>query len=408
MNKKEYLEKIENLIINKVKFNAPNVTTANIDFSLLDAIGIDVTLPIFIYQKPLDKLFFKAFLNAKKKINFNLILAKEPIVSNRKIKLLKNTYILLENEIGETLRHTLEALNINYLVHSDFAKIENKEYIKFNNNEINLDWQPYFFSKKIMQNGIAVQVKNFLLNGKNYILNLTNTNKLLAKADIEINIPLPRGYYFFKKCNNFIEITNLTNKQKAYFNYSFKNAQICFSNLNGIDSCTYACINVKCTISLLSLQTKKFYFNFGDSQYCFSSPNDMQNFFELSQSKMDEIFDIKITSHDKAFDRLFNFSLPYKIYSKWQNYDFDEKSENEWLKLRSQIIKKQENGEQINQGFKGLKEVKLYRNNRWKRVFIVHNNACYMFADKVKYFNYTLLTEEIFNKNNEIYLSFTG
>ena len=408
MNKKEYLEKIENLIINKVKFNAPNVTTANIDFSLLDAIGIDVTLPIFIYQKPLDKLFFKAFLNAKKKITFNLILAKEPIVSNRKIKLLKNTYILLENEIGETLRHTLEALNINYLVHSDFVKIENKEYIKFNNNEINLDWQPYFFSKKIMQNGIAVQVKNFLLNGKNYILNLTNTNKQLTKADIEINIPLPRGYYFFKKCNNFIEITNLTNKQKAYFNYSFKNAQICFSNLNGIDSCTYACINVKCSISLLSLQTKKFYFNFGDSQYCFSSPNDMQNFFELSQSKMDEIFDIKITSHDKAFDRLFNFSLPYKIYSKWQNYDFDEKSENEWLKLRSQIIKKQENGEQINQDFKGLKEVKLYRNNRWKRVFIVHNNACYMFADKVKYFNYTLLTEEIFNKNNEIYLSFTG
>ena len=42
----------------------------------------------------------------------------------------------------------------------------------------------------------------------------------------------------------------------------------------------------------------------------------------------------------------------------------------------------------------------------WKRVFILHNDSCYMFVDKVKYFNYTLLTKEIFNKNNEIYLSF--
>lgn len=92
----------------------------------------------------------------------------------------------------------------------------------------------------------------------------------------------------------------------------------------------------------------------------------------------------------------------------WQNFDVDEKSENEWLKMKNQIIKKGEKAVQINQEFKGLKEVKFFYNNRWKRVFIVHNNACYLFADKVKYFNYTLLTKEIFNKNNEIYLSFAN
>lgn len=134
----------------------------------------------------------------------------------------------------------------------------------------------------------------------------------------------------------------------------------------------------------------------------------MQEFFELSQQKINQIFDIKVSSHDKQFDELFNCSLPRNIWEKWQNFDVDEKSENEWLKLKSKIIKLTEKGLQINQDFKGLKEVKIYRNLGWKRVFIVHNKSCYMYADNVKYFNYTLLTKEIFNKNNEIYLSFAN
>ena len=406
MNKKEYLERIENLIINKIKYNAPNVVTDEVDFSLLDAIGIDGTMPIFIYSRPLDKLFYKAFYNVKKRIDFNLILTKQPSLSDRKIKLLNHTYILLDNEIGDSLRQIIEALNINYIVHSDFKLKDNREFIKFNDSEVNFDYQPYYFSKKLIDKGVVFNITNFILNGKNYIINLTNTNKQVCKASFEVNLPLPRGYYLFKKDANFIEVTNLTNRQKAYFNYHFKDAKISFSNMNGLDYCTYACVNLKCEVTLLPLQNKKCYFNFGDNKYCLFSPKDMQTFFEISQDKMNEIFDIKVTSHDKSFDKLFNFSLPYKIWSKWQNFDFDEKSENEWIKLRNQIITKSEKGEQISQAFKGLKEVKMYRNKRWKRVFIVHNNACYMFADKVKYFNYTLLTKEIFNKNNEIYLSF--
>ena len=90
----------------------------------------------------------------------------------------------------------------------------------------------------------------------------------------------------------------------------------------------------------------------------------------------------------------------------WQNLDVDEESENFYLKLKDNLIENTANGLQISQDFKGLKEVKFYRNNGWKRVFIVHNNSCYMFADKIKYYNFTLLTKEIFDKNNEIYLSF--
>ena len=86
--------------------------------------------------------------------------------------------------------------------------------------------------------------------------------------------------------------------------------------------------------------------------------------------------------------------------------DIDEKSENEWLKMRNQIVFCDEKGASINEQFKGLKEVKFFRNLGWKRVFILHNNSCYMYADKIKYFGFTLLTKEIFKKNNEIYLSF--
>ena len=62
MDKKEYLGKIENLIVNRIKYHAPNLISSDVDFSLLDAIGIDGTKPIFVYKKPLDKLFYFSFI----------------------------------------------------------------------------------------------------------------------------------------------------------------------------------------------------------------------------------------------------------------------------------------------------------------------------------------------------------
>ena len=408
MTRKEYLLKIENLIVNKLKYHAPILNSDDIDYSLIDAVGIDTALPIFIYRKPLDKLFFAAFYSVKKKCDFNLILTAKPLVKDRRIKLLKNTYVLLEDSIGSELSHAIDALNINYLAHSDYENITHEEYLKFNDKVLEFEYIPYYFTKKVMDKGVIFQATNFILNGKNYILNITNTLKNMTKMSFEINIPLPRGYYFFKHGKDFVEIENLTSKEKAYFNYHFKDASITFSNMNGIESCTYACVNLKCGINLLPKQNKKLYFNFGENKYCIYSPNDMQYFFNLSQQKLNEIFDLKVTTSDKQKDQLFNFYLPRNIYSKWQNFDVDEKSENDYIKMRNLYVKKSEKGEQINQDIKGLKEVKFYRNSKRKRVFILHNSSCYMFADKVKYFNYTLLTNEIFNKNNEIYLSFAS
>ena len=406
MNKNEYLSKIKSLIINRVKYHAPNIVSDNIDYALLDAVGIDINLPIFIYTKPLDRLFYRAFFEVKKSIEFNLILTSKPIINEKRLSQIKNCYLILEEEMGGSLKQTLEALNINYLSHSNFVNKMEGEYISVNNKKIEFDYTPYFYSKNLMEDGVIFKIQNFLLNGKNFILNFINTKKTVKNVNFEINIPLPRGYYFFKKCKDYVEIENLTSKQKAYFNYNFKNSKIYFSNMSGIESCTFACIHLQGEINLLPLEQRRCFFNYGDEKFCMYSPKDMLSYFEISQEKMNEVFDIKIISHDKQYDNLFNVYLPRKIWEMWQKFDVDEKSENDWIKMKKQIVKKVNNGLQINEEFKGLKEVKIFRNYKWKRVFIVHNKMKYLFADKVKYYNYTLLTNEIFNKNNEIYLSF--
>jgi len=405
MTKNEYISNIENLIINRIKYHAPRIEE-EVDYPLLEAVGIDGSYPIFIFDKPLDKIFYKAFLAAKKRAEFNLVLTQRPKLSSRKIDALDKCFVILKDEIGSSLERALSQLNVNYLTHSNFDLGMRKEFIKIEDKEIAFDFLPFYYGKKVMEKGVVCDVKSYLLNGKNYQLNFANTTKQKQTISFEFNLPLPRGYYIFKNKAGFVEIENLTNKEKAYFNYNFRGAKLSFSNLNGIESSTFACINLICKIYLLPKETRRLYFNYGENKYCILSPKDMQEFFEISQRKMNEIFDIKVTTRNSEFDELFNRYLPRNIWEKWQKFDIDEESEKTWLKMKNEIVKTDGKALQISQTFKGLKEVKFFRNYGWKRVFIVHNKACYLFADRVKYFNFTLLTKEIFDKNNEIYLSF--
>ncbi|MBO5022437.1 MAG: hypothetical protein J6C53_03060 [Clostridia bacterium] len=406
MTKSEYIQKLKNLILQRVNFHAPKPRDSEIDYSVLNIVGIDASYPIFIFKKPLNEIFYKAFSLAKQEVEFNLILTEKPLVKAKNIKKLSKTFVFSQEEMGGMLLLALENLNINYLSHATFDKIKSKEYIKIAGQELNFDFLPYFKRNNAMFNGVLVESKKFLLNGKNVIINLANTKLESREVDIEINIPLPRGYYFFKQSGNCVEIKNLTTMQKAYFNFNLPCEKLSFSLIGGIESCTFAGINLKCKVCLLPKQTLKLYYNFGDKKYCFSSPKEVELFFNLSQQKANEIFDVKVQTRDIKFDDKFNRSLPREIWEKWEKFDIDEASENLWLKIRSQIIKLTPKGEQISRDFKGLKEVKMYRNLGWKRVFVLRGEANYLFANKIKYFNYNLLTKEIFAKNNEIYLSF--
>lgn len=408
MKKKQYLEKLENLIMQRLKYHAPRVDDGEVDYALLDVVGIDAKYPVFLFKKPMNKIMFKAMKNVKKLASFNLVMFEKPLFKTKKIKNLSNTFLIFNEEMGGQLYSVLDKLNVNYVSKTDFNNKQQKEFIKINGQELKFDFLPYFYSKKIMQEGVIVETRQFLLNGKNISIDLLNTQNEKREINLEINIPLPRGYYSFKRQFDNIEIENLTTKEKVYFNYNLKSANFSFSNISGIESCTFACINLTCKITLLQGQKIKYFFNFGQEKFCISDNKLIDYFFEISQKKANQIFDIQVQSRDTEFDNMFNRCLPRKIWENWQNCVADEENINKWLKIKNDIVKSTAKGERISGNFKGLKEVKFYRNFRWNRVFILHNNSNYMYANKIKYFNYDLLTKEIFEKNSEIYLSFTN
>ena len=406
MTKKEYIEKIASLIINRVRFHAPVVKDDDIDFELLEVVGMKKDLPVFKYEKPLDKVFYAAFVMAQEMVEFNLILTKQPEILQRRVQNMPNTFVIFEEEMGSTLHRTIDALNINYSSHSKFTEKIEEEYIALNGQKISLDYVPYYLYKKGSNNSVLYEISEFILNGKNFLLSFTNPYKQNKILEFEINVLLPKGYYIFHDDGESVEIENLCNKDKAYFNYNLKGAKFSFSCISGLESSTHACVNLRMKIELRPLEMKKFYFNYGENRYCFSSPKDAVNFFHISQEKMNEIFDVQVQTKDKKFDELFNRYIPENIWLSWLKNGVDEESENYYLKTRENLVKNVNGAMQINEHFEGLKEVRFFRNLGWKRVFIVPSESRYLFANKIKYFNFTLLTKEIFSKNKEIYLSF--
>ena len=169
MTKKEYIEKLKNLIVNRVKFHAPKLVDDRVDFDLLAVVGIDNNLPIFKFDKPLDKIFYHAFFEAKKEVPFNLILTEEPLVGEKKVKGLANTFVMFEGEMGSTLLATIEKLNINYRSNTSFKSEIEEDYIKINDRKIELEYIPYYLHKKGSDNNIIFEIKEFLLNGKNFL-----------------------------------------------------------------------------------------------------------------------------------------------------------------------------------------------------------------------------------------------
>lgn len=406
MKKREFIEKLKNLILNKVRFHAPNLITDNVNFDLLSVVGINPNYPIFIFPKRLDRVFFDAFKRAKKEGKFNLILTQQPLISPRKLRRLEDTKVLLEGDVGSNLFYTLDGLNINYISHTDFQKSLQNNYLKINGREIKFDFCPYYYHKKLSVDGVIFEGKEFLLNGRNYHFILTNPHDDKRELSFEFNMPLPRGYYVFKRGVNHIQVTNINTKEVAYFNYQARGVEFSFSSINGLENSTFACINVRFNVTMQARENRHVFFNFGNLKFISLKPNELRYYYEISQKKMFEIFDTMVTTHDKTFDNNFNLSLPRKIWENWEKLTANEESELEWLKLRDKIILKRECGEKINQDFKGLKEVKIFRNSGWKRVFVLHGENEYLYDGHTKYYNFSLLTKEILSQNSEIYLSF--
>ena len=405
MKKKEYIENMANLIINRVRFHAPIVYDGEVDFKILEIIGLDTTLPIFKIEKTLTPILLSAFKKAQQSVNFNLIATTKPKCSERSLKELKNFIYIREEELGYGLLSSINALNINYKSGTKFSRDIEEDYIKVNDEVVNLNYKNFYLHKKAMSDEVIYEIKEFLLNGKNFILNFANPHKDKKLITFEINIVLPRGYYYFKREPSAIKIFNLTTRETAYFNFQSKSANFTFSTIGGLESSTHACINMRISLSLREKEQKRFYFNYGQNKYILST-KEAEEFFELSQTKAFESFDVKVLTRDKAYDEEFNVTLPQKIWLAWLNYSNDEISETKYLKLKNSIVKKTDKGIAILEENKGIKQVQLFQNGKFVRVYIVPASQRFILADKTKFFNFTLLSNEFFRKNNEIYLSF--
>ena len=55
MKKNEYIQKAKNTILNRVRFHAPVVYDDKIDKKVLFLGGVDVNLPVFKFDKTLNK-----------------------------------------------------------------------------------------------------------------------------------------------------------------------------------------------------------------------------------------------------------------------------------------------------------------------------------------------------------------
>lgn len=405
MKRKEYIEKMANLIVNRVRFHAPIVYDGEVDFAILEIIGLDMTLPIFKYEKALSPLMFEAFKKAQEEVEFNLIVTIKPKCNERKLSSLRHFVYIREEELGYALLSSINALNINYKSGSKFTKDIEEDYIKVNDEIVNLNYKSFYLHKKAVSDGVTFEIKEFLLSGKNFLLSFTNPHKEKKISTFEINIVLPHGYYYFKREPSAIKVTNLTSKEVAYFNFQSKSAHFSFSTISGVESSTHACINMKISLNLSPLEQKRFFFSFGNVKYCLT-PKQAEEFFKLSQDKIFESFNVKVLTRDKNFDEEFNNLLPQKIWLAWLNFSNDFESEERYIKLRESIVKKLPNGYAINEENKGIKQVQLYRNSRFVKIFIVPGLQRFILADKTKFFNFNLVANEFFNKNNEIYLSF--
>lgn len=404
MNKKEYIDALARLIKNRVIFHAPALKE-DVDIDLLQVVGINKTLPIFKFAKPMNSLLFKAFVKAQKEVEFNLV-TREEFVKPAWRKKLKNLHFFEDEDNSYSLRKCINGLNINYLSHSAFLPGLNEQYLSVNGEKISLDFQQFFLHKKAESGGVIYEIKEFILNGKNYALSFVNPHKEPLKIAFEINIPLPNGYYNFSRVKTGVKITNLTSQESAFFNYDTRDALLKFSCVDGIENCTHACINLRLSLTLNPRQMRRFYFNYGDKAYLFTSPRQIDEFFDLSQRKIFETFDIKLSSRDKTFDQRFNNDLPQKIWLAWSNFECDEESEKEYLRLKESIVKQTANGYLINEHFDGLKQVKIWSGDAFKHVYIVKGEQSFVMAQKTRYFNFKLISRDFFKQTSEIYLCF--
>lgn len=337
MKKKEYVFKMSNLIKNRVYYHAPISYKGDVDFEKILDKGIDLSYPVFIMEKPFKKELIASFLEAQKFVEFNLIIREKNKSIQKKIK---RCYVVKQSEIP-----SLDKLNINYKSYSKYNKVEDENYIKIDGNKIDFEQKLFYLEQKGLSEEVFFNIKKYVLNGESIQIELTNTSKMPKSVEFEYNHVLERGYYSFEKEKDCLKITNLLNNSEIYLNANFGKINENYSCIDGLENSTFARINLKSKICLKGFEKKTFFLNLGEKKFMLKNLTEINECFRMSQKKNFEIFNVKIESDNKFFERSFNRVLPNKIWNTWLNGQRDLDSEDKYLAMKNNILLK--NGKRL-------------------------------------------------------------
>lgn len=408
MNKKQYIEHAKNLILNRVRFHAPIVYDSRVNSAILSANGIDLNKPIFKFEKVLNKRLLKAFSEAQKEEPFNLLLSLDSVdkINPSKLDCLKNYVFYSQKSSPLEFMEMINKLNINYSSSSNYNLVFKDKFLKVNDEILNPHYDEFELKQSAIFGGVVCDYSEFLLNGNNYFLKFKNKENSVKKLHIELNIPLKKGYYYFKKLNKAISIENLLTKEKVYLNFACKNAKFSFSNVDGLENSVFCCINAKLDLCLSGKENAFVFFNLGSSKFCLDKISHIEKFKAISKQKCCEIFNLRVKTKNQNFDQFFNFALPKKIWINWANGEENEQSEEKYIALKRLFIKGSSEIEFVPFKQIGLKELGIFNGEYYKKILVVGGDYKFLQVGKTFFNNINGITEFSLKSKEPINLCF--
>lgn len=408
MKKQEYIEKAKNAILNRIRFHAPIVFDDKVDKTVLFVNGVNIEYPIFKFDKVLNKRLVRAFELAKKEEKFNLLLSSSSLgtLKEKQIKKLSDTVVYNQQYCPVKFVEMINKLNINYQSSSNYNLVFKDKYFKINDQILNPKFEDFSLKQSFVVDDIFVVYEEFVLNGSNFFVKLQNKANESKKVAIELNIPLKKGYYYFKKLNKTILVENLMSKEKLYLNFLCRNAKFSFSNVDGLENSVFCCINVKLNMILNPKEEKIVFFNLGDNKFELKSDKEINKLKDIAKIKACEIFNVRVKTKNPKFDLLFNQNLPKRIWINWLNCEVDEKLEEKYLTLKRLFIKGQEKVSFVPFKEIGLKELGIFNGDYYKKILIVNGFERYLKVGKTCFYNINDVTNHSLRSKEPISLSF--
>ena len=410
MKKREYIEKAKNLILSRVRFHAPVLFDDEIDVAVLRANGIDEKLPVFKFEKSLSKRLLKAFILAKQEEKFNLVLCQSDaynhnIWCSRQFNKMHNTTILGEY-CSKRLLEMVNKLNINYSSSTNFNLRYCEKFFSVNGMRLNPSFDNFSLCQCAVFDEVFVDYSEFVLNGQNIYAKFLNKSDSEKKVTVELNIPLEKGYYYFKKLDKAYLIENLISKEKMYFNYLCGGAKFSFSNVDGLESSVFCCINAKLTLTLKPKQRKVIFFNFGESKFVVKNASEVEKLKAVSVTEAKKVFDVQVKTKNPKFDYFFNRVLPQRIWVNWLNGLCDEALEQKYLAYRRLFVKGKEKISFVKFSEIGVKEIGIFNGVYYKKILFVNGDEKFLKVGNTYFYQIGQITKRTLQSKEPVCLCF--